>query len=64
MTINEKIHMIRVNKIMSQAELAYKTGYSIQDIISFETNGTIIKGFVLLQILNAFEITIDEFRNL
>ncbi|WP_313133332.1 helix-turn-helix domain-containing protein [Anaerocolumna sp.] len=56
--------MIRVNKIMSQAELAYKTGYSIQDIISFETNGTIIKGFVLLQILNAFEITIDEFRNL
>lgn len=64
MTINEKIHMIRVSQGMSQAELAFKTGYTINDIILFEKNGTIITGYILLQIINAFNITVDSFMKI
>lgn len=62
MTINEKIHFIRIKKGISQAELAYKTGCSINEIISFEKKGTIISGYVLLQLINAFDITLYEFQ--
>ncbi|PKM51762.1 MAG: transcriptional regulator [Firmicutes bacterium HGW-Firmicutes-7] len=62
MTINEKIHIIRNNKGMSQAELAYKTGFSIYEIISYETNKTVISGYVLLSILSALELNINEFK--
>ncbi len=61
MTINSKIHQIRESKKISQAELAYETGYTIGDIINIEKDGTIITGFTLLQILKAFDISIDEF---
>lgn len=64
MTINEKIHMVRTRKGMSQAELAFKTGFSIIEIISFETNGTRLSGYILIQILNAFTMTTIEFKNI
>lgn len=57
MKINEKIHKIRIYKGISQAELAYKTDFSINEIIKYKTNGTIINGFVLLKIIRAFELT-------
>ena len=64
MTINEKIYIIRINKGISQAELAYRTGFSIDDIKLFETNGTTISGYTLLKLLNAFKMKIKEFREL
>ena len=63
MTINSKIHQIRKSKNISQAELAYETGYTIDDIIEIEKDGTIINAYTLLQILTALNITIDEFKN-
>lgn len=62
MTLNEKIHFIRLSKGMSLAELAYETECSIDDIKHFETNGTKISAFILLQILKAFKITLTEFQ--
>lgn len=64
MLLNEKIHMIRKNKKMSLAEIAFKSGYTIEDIICFETKGTKINGYALLKILNALEITINDFEKL
>lgn len=63
MTINKKIHMIRIKKNMSLAEMAFKSDYSIEDIMNFETNGTIINGFTLLKIIKAFNISLVEFQN-
>lgn len=63
MTINEKIHIIRIDKGMSQAELAYKTKCSIDDIKRFETNGIGVCGLDLLKIINAFEISTDDFKS-
>jgi transcriptional regulator with XRE-family HTH domain len=64
MTLNEKIYMIRLNKSMSQAELAFKTGYSIGDIINFESRGNKISGYVLLKIIAAFDLSINEFMKI
>ncbi len=61
MTLNEKIHMIRLSKGMSQAELAFKTGYSISDIINLESKGNKISGYVLLKIIAAFDLSINDF---
>ena len=62
MTINEKIHMTRINKGMSLAELAFKTEYAIKDIVNFETNGTMINGYALLKIIKAFNMSLVEFQ--
>lgn len=64
MIINEKIHIIRLHKNMSLAELAYKTDCSIAEIKEIETNGTSINGYTLLQIIKAFDISIEEFQNM
>jgi transcriptional regulator with XRE-family HTH domain len=64
MTINEKIHMIRIKKGMSLAELAFKTGFSIQEIKKVETIGTIIYAYSLLKIIEAFDMSLEEFQNL
>jgi transcriptional regulator with XRE-family HTH domain len=64
MILNERIHMIRIKKNMSQAELAFKTGYSINEIINFETNGNIINGYTLLQLLNALDIRIEDLKKM
>jgi transcriptional regulator with XRE-family HTH domain len=64
MTLNEKIHMIRLNKGMSQAELAFKTGYSISDIINFESKGNKISGYDLLKVIEAFELNLNEFMKI
>lgn len=64
MTLNEKIHKLRKDKGMSLAELAFKTDSTIEQIISFESKGVIINGYKLLQILNALEISIEEFKNI
>ncbi len=64
MTINEKIHMTRINKGMSLAELAFKTEYAINDIVNFETNGTMINGYTLLKIIKAFNMSLVEFQNI
>lgn len=63
MTTNERIHNIRQYFKMSQAELAFKTGFSIKEIICFETKGTVISGYILLKILSAFEMNMDEFKD-
>lgn len=62
MTINEKIHMTRIKNKMSLAELAYKTECSINEIINYETNGTIINGYILLKIIKAFNMSLVEFQ--
>lgn len=62
MTINEKIHSIRTKKGISRAELAYKIGCSIDEVINYETAGTKVNGFIFLQIISAFEMTIREFE--
>lgn len=64
MTINEKIRFIRLKKGMSQAELAFKTEHSINEIKIIETNGTRISAYILLKILNALEIEIDKFQKI
>lgn len=64
MTINEKIKLIRKSKGMSQAELAFKIKCSIKEINYIETGDTRINGFMLLQILTAFNISVEEFKNL
>lgn len=64
MTMNEKIHYIRLKKGMSQAELAFKTEHSINEIKVIETNGTRINAYILLKILYAFEIDIEKFQNM
>lgn len=64
MTINKKIHMIRIKKGMSLAELAFKTDYTIAEILNFETSGTNLSGYALLKIITAFNMSLDEFRNI
>lgn len=64
MTLNEKIHMIRLNKGMSLAELAFKTGFSISDILSYESRGNKISGYVLLKILDALDLNLNEFMKI
>lgn len=61
--LNNKIHTIRIKKGMSLAEVAFKTGYTINDIKNFETVGTIISGYALLRIINTFDMSIEEFRD-
>lgn len=63
MTINEKIKLIRKSKGMSQAELAYKIECAIEEIKNFETNDTTINGYIMLQILNTFNMSIEEFKS-
>lgn len=62
MTINKKLMDVRKSKKMSQAELAYKLDCSIEEIKWFETNGTQISGFLLLKILSAFNLTVEDFE--
>jgi transcriptional regulator with XRE-family HTH domain len=64
MSINEKIHQIRLDKGMSQAELAFKSGFSLADIVKLETTGIIVNAYTLLQILKAFGITSTEFHKM
>jgi transcriptional regulator with XRE-family HTH domain len=63
MTLNEKIHKIRLEKGMSQAELAFKTEYSIDEIKIFEINDKKINGFILLKIIKALDMSVCEFEN-
>lgn len=64
MTTNEIIRMIRRKSGISQAELAYKTKFLLEEIIYFETNGTRISGYILFKLLKALDVTIDEFSML
>ncbi len=64
MTINEKIHKLRVKAGISQAELAYLTEYSIDEIIDFETRGTCINGYNLLKLLKGLGYSIDDLKNI
>jgi transcriptional regulator with XRE-family HTH domain len=64
MTINEKIYMLRTQKGVSYAELAFKVGCSIDEIKKLETKGTKINGYTLLQVLSALNTTIEKFESL
>lgn len=64
MTVNEKIKYVRKAKQISQAELAFKIDCSIEELRELENSSIKINGFLLLKILSALNLSVEEFKEI
>lgn len=60
MSINCIIKNLRINKGVSQAEVAYKLNLNIIEVSRFEEEGVPISGDLFLRLLAIYDSSLDE----
>ena len=63
MTIGERIKELRLSETLSQTQLAQKIGVSQKAIDYWERNINEPKSSYIISLVNAFDLTFDEFFN-
>jgi len=56
--------LLRIQRKISKAEIAFKLGCTIEEIDEIENEGTPIMGGQFLKLLQIFHISIDEVINM